>query len=294
MSIANTKETERSDRRYIAAAMDAPYLERGYEQNLGRLWRDKKDERALNELIESHTRLVVRIASRYRSSTIARGDLVQEGNIGLMEAALRFDPERNVRFSTYATWWIVRMIRNYMMRNASIVRVATTPSQRRVYFNLWRLRAKVKVRPDGTMTDEDRARIAKELDVPLADVERIDLHFARPDQSLNLGIGEDDSLELQDLVPDTRPNPEVTVAGRHDRKVQIEWLHQAMDTLTDRERSIIRSRFLGDDKKTTLSDIGADFGVTKERIRQIERQALGKLRHAMEAHVPNGGELFDN
>ncbi|HUC60671.1 MAG TPA: RNA polymerase factor sigma-32 [Alphaproteobacteria bacterium] len=293
MSIANTKDTERSDRRYIAAAMDAPYLEREYEQNLGRRWRDSKDERALNELIESHTRLVVRIASRYRSSTIPRGDLVQEGNIGLMEAALRFDPERNVRFSTYATWWIVRMIRNYMMRNASIVRVATTPSQRRVYFNLWRLRSKAKVRPDGTMTDEDRARIAKELDVPLADVERIDLHFARPDQSLNLGIGEDDSLEIQDLIPDARPNPEATVASRHDRKVQIEWLHQAMDTLTDRERSIIKSRFLGDDK-TTLSDIGEDFGVTKERIRQIERQALGKLRHALAARVQNGAELFDN
>ena len=291
MSIANTKDTERSDRRYIAAAMDAPYLEREYEQNLGRRWRDSKDERALNELIESHTRLVVRIASRYRSSTIPRGDLVQEGNIGLMEAALRFDPERNVRFSTYATWWIVRMIRNYMMRNASIVRVATTPSQRRVYFNLWRLRSKAKVRPDGTMTDEDRARIAKELDVPLADVERIDLHFARPDQSLNLGIGEDDSLEIQDLIPDARPNPEATVASRHDRKVQIEWLHQAMDTLTDRERSIIKSRFLGDDK-TTLAEIGESFGVTKERIRQIERQALVKLRTAMRAHVPEGAELF--
>jgi RNA polymerase sigma-32 factor len=293
MAIADNKSTERSDRRYIAAAMDAPFLEREYEQELGRRWRDDKDETALHELIESHARLVVRIASRYRSSSIPLGDLVQEGNIGLMEAALRFDPDRNTRFSTYATWWIVRMIRNYMMRNASIVRVATTPSQRRVYFNLWRLRAKAQTTPSGTMTDEDRARIAAELDVPLSDVERIDIHFARPDQSLNLTVGEDDSIELQDLVADVRPSPETVVAGRRDRKVQVEWLHEAMDRLSDRERRVIESRFLGDDK-TTLAEIGEDFGVTKERIRQIERQALIKLRAAMREHVGNPAELFDN
>ena len=293
MATGNTKATERSDRRYIAATMDAPYLERGYEQELGRRWRDRKDEQAINELIESHTRLVVRIASRYRSSSIPLGDLVQEGNIGLMEAALRFDPDRDVRFSTYATWWIVRMIRNYMMRNASIVRVATTPSQRRVYFNLWRLRSKVQVRPDGTMTDEDRLQIATELDVPLSDVERIDIHFARPDQSLNMTIGDDDSIELQDLVADVRPSPETIVAGRRDHKVKVEWLQEAMHTLSDRERRVIESRFLGDDK-TTLADIGETFGVTKERIRQIERQALNKLRLAMERRVARAGELLEN
>ncbi|HLI11829.1 MAG TPA: RNA polymerase factor sigma-32 [Alphaproteobacteria bacterium] len=293
MAFADNKQTERSDRRYIAAAMDAPFLEREYEQELGRRWRDQRDQAALNELIESHARLVVRIASRYRSSSIPLGDLVQEGNIGLMEAASRFDPDRNTRFSTYATWWIVRMIRNYMMRNASVVRVATTPSQRRVYFNLWRLRARAQMTADGTMTDAERARIAAELDVPLADVERIDIHFARPDQSLNTTIGEDDSLELQDLVADIRPSPETVVTGRRDRKVQLSWLNEAMDTLSERERRVIESRFLGDDK-TTLAEIGETFGVTKERIRQIERQALHKLRAAMKAHVGNGAELFEN
>ena len=293
MATGNAKETERSDRRYIATTMEAPYLEREYEQELGRRWREEKDETALNELIESHARLVVRIASRYRSSSIPLGDLVQEGNIGLMEAALRFDPERNVRFSTYATWWIVRMIRNYMMRNASIVRVATTPSQRRVYFNLWRLRSKVQVRPDGTMSDEDRLRIATELDVPLSDVERIDIHFARPDQSLNTTIGDDDSIELQDLVADVRPSPEAIVASRRDHKVKVEWLNEAMHTLSERERRVIESRFLGDDK-TTLADIGETFGVTKERIRQIERQALGKLRTAMARRVSGPSEVLEN
>jgi len=289
--IGNSKATEQSDRRYIAAAMDAPYLEREYEQKLGRRWREQHDEGALHELIESHARLVVRIASRYRASSAALGDLVQEGNIGLMEAALRFDPERNTRFSTYATWWIVRMIRNYLMRNASIVRVATTPTQRRVYFNLWRLRSKARTTADGTMSEEDRARIARELDVPLADVERIDVHFARPDQSLNTAIGEDGSTELQDFVADVRPSPEAVVTGRRDFKTQLAWLSEAMEKLSERERRIIESRFLGDDK-TTLAEIGESFGVTKERIRQIERQALVKLRTAMRAHVPEGAELF--
>jgi len=289
--IGDNKATERSDRRYISATMEAPYLEREYEQELGRRWRERHDEAALHELIESHARLVVRIASRYRASSAALGDLVQEGNIGLMEAALRFDPERNTRFSTYATWWIVRMIRNYLMRNASIVRVATTPSQRRVYFNLWRLRSKARTTADGTMTEEDRARIARELDVPLADVERIDIHFARPDQSLNVTIGEDGSSELQDFVADVRPSPESVVTGRRDHKTQLAWLSEAMDKLSERERRVIESRFLGDDK-TTLAEIGASFGVTKERIRQIERQALVKLRSAMKAHVSSGAELF--
>lgn len=291
MMISDNKNTERSDRRYIATAMEAPYLERAYEQELGRRWRERRDEAALHELIESHARLVVRIASRYRASAVPLGDLVQEGNIGLMEAAIRFDPERNTRFSTYATWWIVRMIRNYLMRNASIVRVATTPTQRRVYFNLWRLRTKARTRTDGTMTEEDRARIATELDVPLSDVERIDIHFARPDQSLNTTIGEDGSMELQDLVADVRPSPETVVSGRRDRKTHLAWLSEAMETLSERERRVIESRFLGEDK-TTLAEIGEAFGVTKERIRQIERQALVKLRTAMKAHVPEGAELF--
>ncbi|HXQ68078.1 MAG TPA: RNA polymerase factor sigma-32 [Alphaproteobacteria bacterium] len=291
MMISDNKDTERSDRRYIATAMEAPYLEREYEQELGRRWRERRDETALHELIESHARLVVRIASRYRASGVPLGDLVQEGNIGLMEAAVRFDPERNTRFSTYATWWIVRMIRNYLMRNASIVRVATTPTQRRVYFNLWRLRTKARTRTDGTMTEEDRARIATELDVPLSDVERIDIHFARPDQSLNTAIGEDGSMELQDLIADVRPSPETVVTGRRDRKIHLAWLNEAMETLSERERRVIESRFLGEDK-TTLAEIGEAFGVTKERIRQIERQALVKLRTAMKAHVPEGAELF--
>ena len=290
-SIANA--TERSERRYISAAMDAPFLEREHEAELARRWRDEQDEEALHEIIESHARLVIRIASRYRRTGIVLGDLVQEGNIGLLEAASRFDPARNTRFSTYATWWIVRMIRNFLMRNASIIRVATTPNQRRVYFNLWRLRASYPVTADGTLRDEDQERIAKELRVSVADVRRIDNHFAHPDQSLNLMVGEGESTELQELIPDDGPTPDALAERSYDDATRAGWLDEAMQRLSARERQVIRRRFL-EGEKSTLAEIGETFGVTKERIRQIERQALLKMRATLAEQVADTAEFFTN
>ncbi len=288
-SIANA--TERSERRYISAAMDAPFLEREREAELARRWREDRDEEALHEIIESHARLVIRIASRYRRSGIVLGDLVQEGNIGLLEAASRFDPARNTRFSTYATWWIVRMIRNFLMRNASIIRVATTPNQRRVYFNLWRLRADYPVTADGTLRDEDQEKIAKELRVSVEDVRRIDNHFAHPDQSLNLMVGDGESTELQELIPDDGPTPDTIAERRHDDATRAGWIEDAMRRLSARERQVIRRRFL-ESEKSTLAEIGETFGVTKERIRQIERQALLKMRAALADRVGDTAEFF--
>jgi len=292
MATAQANQTEQSERRYIAAAMQAPYLEREREQELARRWRDSGDETALHGLIESHARLVVRVAARYRNTAVPLGDLVQEGNIGLMEAALRFDPDRDNRFSTYATWWIVRMIRNFLMRNASIIRVATTPNQRRVYFNLWRLRGRYPTTTDGTMRDEDRERVAAELQVSLQDVARIDNHFARPDQSLNLTVGEDESSQLQDLIADDAPTPETIVRERHDAERRSDWIADALDKLSSRERQIIVRRFLGDEK-STLAEIGESFGVTKERIRQIERQALVKMRVSLSERAGDAAEMFN-
>ena len=143
MAVGNGNFPDRNDRRYISAAMDAPMLERQYESNLGRRWRDDQDADALHELIEAHIRLVVRIASKYKGYGLPIGDLIQEGNTGLLEAANRFDPERNVRFSTYATWWIMAAMQEYIVRNSSIVRIGTTPAQKSLFFNLRKLRAKI-------------------------------------------------------------------------------------------------------------------------------------------------------
>jgi RNA polymerase sigma-32 factor len=281
MALSNATHPDRLDRRYIAAAMDAPLLEREHEANLARRWRDKRDEKALHEIIEAHIRLVVRIAGKFRGYGLPLADLIQEGNTGLMEAANRFDPERDVRFSTYATWWIMAAIQEYIVRNSSIVRIGTTPAQKSLFFNLRRLRARIGASPVGKLTDDQRNAIARELGVPVAAVERMEAHMSRPDRSLNATVGDDDSDELQDFLPDDGPSPEEIVAGRHDGAVRIDRLNKALDTLTPRERQIIVRRFLEDDGRTTLAEIGTAFGVTKERIRQIEGKALDKLRDAL-------------
>ena len=260
--------------------MDAPLLERDYEADLARRWRGDQDEEALHELITSHVRLVVRMAARFRGYGLPLSDLIQEGNIGLLEAANRFDVERQVRFSTYAAWWILASIQEYIVRNASIVRIGTTPAQKSLFFNLRRLRAKLATGASGIMTDAQRRLIADDLGVPIAAVERMEAHLSRPDRSLNASIGNDDSDELQDFLVDQDPTPETIVAQQIDGLTHTRWLREAMRCLTPRERQVISRRFLGD-RRTTLAEIGHNFGVTKERVRQIEAKALAKLRQAL-------------
>jgi RNA polymerase sigma-32 factor len=291
MALSNAVQPDRHDRRYIAAAMDAPLLERGYEADLARRWRDKRDEKALHEIIEAHIRLVIRIAGKFRGYGLPLADLIQEGNTGLMEAANRFDPERDVRFSTYATWWIMAAIQEYIVRNSSIVRIGTTPAQKSLFFNLRRLRARIGASPVGGLSDEQRQTIARELGVPIAAVERMEAHMSRPDRSLNSTVGDEDGDELQDFLPDDGPTPEEIVAVRHDGAVRNDRLTKALNTLSPRERQIIARRFLEDEGRTTLAEIGAAFGVTKERIRQIEGKALDKLRDAL-SKDGESGELF--
>ncbi len=262
--------------------MRAPMLERDYEVELGRRWRDDQDEKALNELVVSHVRLVVKVASGFRGYGLPLSDLIQEGNIGLMEAAKRFDPERNVRFSTYASWWILASIQEFIVRNSSIIRIGTTPAQKSLFFNLRLLRAKIADNVGGPMTDENRRTIAQMLDVPLAAVERMEAHLAGPDRSLNMSIGSEDGEEMMNFLADDRPTPEETVADILDGETRSQWLREALETLTPREKDIIRHRFL-DDGRTTLAEIGESYGVTKERIRQIEGRALAKLKAVLTA-----------
>jgi RNA polymerase sigma-32 factor len=276
--VANTLETR--DRKFIAEAMRTPLMEREHEANLGRRWRDHQDHEALNELITSHMRLVIRIAAGFRGYGLPLPDLIQEGNVGLMEAASRFDPERNVRFSTYATWWILAAVQEYIVRNSSIVRIGTTPAQKSLFFNLRRLRAKLSDGPDSGLTDAHRQTIASDLGVPLAAVERMEVQLSMPDRSLNAGVAGDDSDEAMDFLADDRPTPESIVQELKDGATMAAWLHEALETLSPRERDIIRERFLGDEK-ITLADIGEQYGVTKERIRQIEGRALAKLRNVL-------------
>ena len=292
MATSNSARTGQSDRRYIAATMRAPLLEREVEADLARRWLKDRDEAALHELIEAHGRLVVRIAVGFKGSGLPVADLVQEGNIGLMEAAERFDPERNVRFSTYATWWIVAGIQNYILRNSSIVRAATTPKQRRLFFNLRRLRARHAARFDGRLSSDDREMIAERLGATVAEIERMEAHVARSDQSLNTPIGDDEAIEQIDLLADGSPNPEDIEVSASGRRARSDWIDKALDRLSTREREIIAQRFLAE-RRITLAEIGENFGVSKERVRQIEGRALQKMHATLSEYIDRPDELFD-
>jgi RNA polymerase sigma-32 factor len=291
-SAIRRSESEKSERRYIAATMETPLLEREHEAKLARRWLRKRDVAAMHELVEAHGRLVVRIAVGFRASGLPVADLIQEGNIGLLEAAERFDPKRDVRFSTYASWWIMAAIQSYILKNASIVRAATTPKQRRLFFQLRRLRAKLGRGFDGALSGAERETIAARLGVTTGEVERMEAHLSRPDRSLNLAVGADESTELQDFIADPAPSPEAVADGASTRRAQKASIRIALDALTPRERQIIVRRFL-DERKDTLADIGDKFGVSKERIRQIEARALAKMKSALTGTVERTSDLVE-
>jgi RNA polymerase sigma-32 factor len=267
------------DRKFISKTMKAPLLEREEEVKLGNELRDKGDEKALDKLVSSHLRLVVKMAAGFKGYGLPVSDLIQEGTLGLMDAAKKFDPEKGVRFSTYARWWILASIQDYVMRNSSIVKIGTTPAQKSLFFNLRRLRAKLSNNLVGPMSDEDRLEIARILGVPKASVERMEALLSGYDASLNSTIGSDESdgSELQEFLEDDRPNPEENIAYQSHQTSRRNVIAKAMAALDERERQIIKHRFL-EENKPTLEEIGHDFGVSKERIRQIESRALEKLK----------------
>lgn len=267
--------TQRANARYIRATMDADMLERGHEQDLARRWRDKKDQKALHELVNAYGRLVVAMATRFRAYGLPLGDLIQEGNIGLMQAAERFDPERDVRFSTYAGWWIRAAIQDYVLRNWSIVRLGSTAAQKALFFNLRRLKAKLG----------DQAEIATALKVKPSEVAAMDARLSGHDQSLNVMVGESETTEWQDMLADTRPTPEDVVIGMKDAEARSKWLGEALGALDEREKSIIRQRHLNDNAVVTLDDLGRQLGISKERVRQLEQRAMDKMRDTIGHHA---------
>lgn len=280
MAMFDTPETLKANRRYIRRAMQAPVLTREHELDLARRWRVEHDERALHELVTAYMRLVIAMASRFRNYGLPMGDVVQEGNIGLMQAAERFDPAREVRFSTYAAWWIRAAIQGYVLRNWSIVRTGTTAAQKSLFFNLRRLRAKIDG-GDGQMSEESRRRTAEELGVSIADVRMMEARLAGHDRSLNAPIGEDGEYEAVDMLSDDRAGPEEVVVALRDNETRAQWLNEALRSLTPRERTIIEQRRLAEES-VTLESLGSSLGISKERVRQIEAAALRKLRSELE------------
>lgn len=271
-----------SSRNLIRSAMSAPYLEQEQEQELVQRWKEQGDQHALDEITSSHMRLVISTAGRFRKFDLPMADLIQEGTVGLMEAAFRFEPEREVRFSTYAIWWIRASIQDYILRNWSIVRGGTSSTQKALFFNLRRLRAKLVQSNETLSKRELYTRISDQLGVSEKDVELMDSRLSGPDSSLSMTVSPDDSSSAEkiDFLVDDHPLQDEIVENMIDSERRVSWLKQALSVLNDRELRIIRERRLKDDA-VTLEMLGEKLGISKERVRQIENRALEKLRAAL-------------
>ena len=293
MAHIDDPQTQKANLTFIKASMKEPLLTRDHEFELAQRWRTAGDTAALHELVRAYTRLVVSIAARFRHYGLPVGDLVQEGNVGLMQAAARFEPDRGVRFSTYAAWWIRSAMQDYVLRNWSIVRTGTTAAQKSLFFNLRRLRARIEESSGAPLTDAGRRKIANELHVDLAEVELMDMRLGAADQSLNAPVGESSEDDWQDFLPDRRPNPEEVVTSTRDGEIRSRWLAEAMGELSSRERAIIRQRRLREEG-ATLEELGRELGVSKERVRQLEHRALVKLRQSIKRRTESPADLFSD
>jgi RNA polymerase sigma-32 factor len=258
MTHLDTQETLNANKKYIQGAMKIPLLTPERELELARNWRENGDENALHELTSAHLRLVISMASKFRRYGLPMGDLVQEGNIGLMQAAARFDIEREVRFSTYASWWIRASIQDYVLRNWSIVRTGTTSAQKSLFFNLRRLRAKLNDTGNNSMTLDNRAYVANELGVRMEDVELMEGRLSGSDRSLNAPLSDQEegsNMEWQDLLVCDKPLQDETVGNSLDGDVRRQWIRDALEQLNKREYTIIVERRLKDES-ITLEKLG--------------------------------------
>lgn len=262
--------------------MRAPYLQRDEEFRLAVRWRENHDQAALHQITTAHMRLVISMASKFRSFGLPMSDLVQEGHVGLLEAAARFEPAREIRFSTYATWWIRASMQDYILRNWSIVRGGTSSAQKALFFNLRRLRARLAQGSETLSSDAIYVEISTALGVAVSDVALMDSRLSAPDSSLNVPVMDDGTgtTERMDFLVSNEPTPDEIVARNIDEQRRKDWLEEALGELNERELRIIRERRLQDDG-ATLEFLGERMGISKERVRQIETRALDKLKAAL-------------
>ena len=268
------------------AAMKAELLDAETELTLAYAWRDQRDEAALHRLITAYMRLAISMASKYRRYGAPMNDLIQEAGLGLMKAADKFDPDRGVRFSTYAVWWIKASIQDYVMRNWSMVRTGSTSSQKSLFFNMRRVQARLEresmARGETLDRHQMREMIATEVGVPLRDVEMMEGRLSGTDFSLNATQStEDEGREWIDTIEDDGPRGDELVEEDHDRGALRNWLSGAMSKLNERERFIVAERKLRDDART-LESLGEELSLSKERVRQIEAAAFQKMRKYLE------------
>ena len=273
-------------------AVKAELLDAETELQLAYAWRDSRDEAALHRLITAYMRLAISMAAKFKRYGAPMNDLVQEAGLGLMKAADKFDPDRGVRFSTYAVWWIKASVQDYVMRNWSMVRTGSTSSQKSLFFNMRRVQAQLEREAQQTGEKLDKHQlnqlIATEVGVPLNDVEMMDGRLSGSDFSLNATQASDEEgREWIETLEDENARADLTVEEEHDQKRLADWIGVAMGSLNEREQFIVRERKLIESPRT-LESLGAELGLSKERVRQLEAAAFGKMRKYLEK---NAGEV---
>ncbi len=283
-STVSTLAPDASLTRYMQEIRKYPMLAHEEEERLARAWRDQGDQEAAHKLVNSHLRLVAKIAMGYRGYGLPVSELISEGNVGMMQAVKRFDPERGFRLSTYAMWWIRAAIQEYILHSWSLVKMGTTAAQKKLFFNLRRLKGQMQAIEDGDLQPEQVERIAHLLDVPEEDVVNMNRRLSAADSSLNAPIKMDGEGEWQDWLVDDSDSQETTMAEREELSGRKALLATALQTLTPRERHIITERRLKD-SPATLEELSQQYSISRERVRQIEVRGFEKLQKSMKAQV---------
>jgi RNA polymerase sigma-32 factor len=273
--------------RYLQDIRKFPMLQPEQELALAKAWRDDGDEQAAHQLVTSHLRLVAKIAMGYRGYGLPVGELISEGNVGMMQAVKRFDPDRGFRLATYAMWWIRAAIQEYILHSWSLVKMGTTAAQKKLFFNLRRLKGQMAALEEGDLSPEVVAKIAHSLAVPEADVVSMNRRLSAPDNSLNAPVRADSEGEWQDWLVDDSESQEDELAERQDMSNRKALLATALKTLNERERHILIERRLKDEP-TTLEELSQQYNISRERVRQIEVRAFEKLQKSMKQQVVVG------
>jgi RNA polymerase sigma-32 factor len=268
---------------FVKKAMSLPLLEEKHELNLANKWKNKNDENALHELIQAHMRLVVSYAVKYKNYGLSLNDLIQEGNIGLMKAAQKFEPNKGFRFSTYASWWIRASIQDFLLKHWSIVRIATTSKQKSLFFSLRRLKQKINGNENGNIDFNTAENIASDLNISTSAVINMDSRITQNDSSLNKKISEDGEDEFLSLLEDENARPDNIIFAKDEIDHKKTMVNNAIDSLDDRETQIINERHLSEDPKT-LEYLGKKLKISKERVRQIEKNAMNKMKSYIDSH----------
>jgi RNA polymerase sigma-32 factor len=267
--------------RYLNEIRKFPMLAKDEEFMLAKRWQEHEDPEAAHRLVTSHLRLVAKIAMGYRGYGLPIGEVISEGNVGLMQAVKKFDPDRGFRLATYAMWWIRASIQEYILRSWSLVKMGTTAAQKKLFFNLRKVKSEISALEEGDLRPDQVSLIATKLGVLDEEVISMNRRLSGGDASLNAPLRSDGESEWQDwLVDDTTPSQETVVADNEERSIRMSLLEEAMTELTDRERHILTERRLKDDP-TTLEELAAQYGVSRERVRQIEVRAFEKLQKSM-------------